>query len=103
MPIDIDPHDLDTVRSILHKHVPRLEVRVFGSRVKGTALPPSDLDLVVMSERQLPALIMAELKEDFSESDLPFKVDVLDWHSTRDAFRKLIEAEYKVIQRVHPP
>jgi type I restriction enzyme, S subunit len=39
----------------------------------------------------------AALADDFSESDLPFKVDVIDWAVTSMAFRKIIEKDKVVL------
>jgi type I restriction enzyme S subunit len=92
-PIDISPKDLETVKNILEKHVPEYEVRAFGSRVTWTAKESSDLDLVVMTDKPLATMRLADLKEDFSESDLPFKVDVVDWAATKEGFKKIIEKQ----------
>jgi len=46
----------------------------------------------------LSPLTMALMKEDFSESDLPFKVDVLDWATTSEEFRRVIENKCEVLQ-----
>ena len=73
-------------------------VRAFGSRVTGKVKPFSDLDLAVMGSEPLPASILADLKDAFSESDLPFKVDIVDWAETQDNFRSIIEAAYVVVQ-----
>jgi type I restriction enzyme S subunit len=97
-PIDISPKDLETVINILNKHVPEYEVRAFGSRVKWTAGESSDLDLVIMTDKPLPTLKMAELKDDFSESDLPFRVDIVDWAATKESFRKIIEKKTESIK-----
>jgi predicted nucleotidyltransferase len=75
-PIDIKPRDLETVKEILLRHVPDRQVRVFGSRITGKAKKFSDLDLVVMGENPLTLSLVSALAEDFTESDLPFKVDV---------------------------
>ncbi|MEO5369458.1 MAG: nucleotidyltransferase domain-containing protein [Magnetococcus sp. DMHC-1] len=69
--LDIRPDHLQIVQNILKKHVPDLEVWAFGSRVKWTAKPYSDLDLCVISDTALDVSVLAELKDDFSESDLP--------------------------------
>nr|WP_228518410.1 MULTISPECIES: nucleotidyltransferase domain-containing protein [unclassified Gluconobacter] len=63
---------------ILNEIVPDREVRAFGSRVTGKAKPFSDLDLAVMGDGPLPLETRARLEEAFSESDLPWKVDILD-------------------------
>jgi hypothetical protein len=38
------------------------------------------------------------MKEDFSESDLPFRVDILDWAVTQDNFRDIVERDKVVVQ-----
>ena len=98
-PIDINPADLETVRQILREKVPELEVRVFGSRVSWTARETSDLDLVLMTKEPLDISRTVELKESFSESNLPFRVDVVDWANTSERFRKITEEKYSLIQQ----
>lgn len=97
--LDIDPADLATVRAILARHVPELEVRVIGSRAKGGARKFSDLDLVLMTERPLALDRLADLREEFSESDLPFLVDLIDWAATAPGFRRIIAHADEVIPR----
>lgn len=63
------------MREILARHVPEREVRAFGSRVAEPAKKFFDLDLAVMGGTPLPFTVIADLEEDFSESNLPFKVD----------------------------
>ena len=96
--IDIHPKDLETVQTILAQHVPKSEVCAFGSRVQWTARKTSDLDLVIMTDTPIDLLTLADLREAFSESDLPFKVDIVDWATTKENFRQLIETKYEVIQ-----
>jgi len=50
---------------------------------------------------QAPPLTLeqtADLKEAFTESDLPWKVDIVDWASTQDHFKKIIAAEKIIVQ-----
>jgi predicted nucleotidyltransferase len=97
--LGIDPHDLETVRGILQTYVPVYEVRVFGSRVHGRTIKKfSDLDIAVITETPLDTLLIAELKNAFTESDLPFKVDIIDWAVTGKRFKAIVEKEYLVIQ-----
>ncbi|MDD2716510.1 MAG: nucleotidyltransferase domain-containing protein [Candidatus Wallbacteria bacterium] len=95
--IDLNPGHLDTVKRILAEHVPDCEVRAFGSRVTRTAKAYSDLDLAIVSPNPLERDTLRLLKEAFEESDLPVRVDVLDWQSISDKFRKIIEAYYEVL------
>ena len=96
-PIDIHPADLETVRRILREHVPALEVRAFGSRVAWHARETSDLDLALMTDKPLTVARIAELRAAFTDADLPFRVDIVDWASTSEAFRRVVEAEHAVL------
>lgn len=97
-PLDLNPRDWEIVRNILARHVPQHEVWAFGSRAKGTAKEYSDLDLAIITDQPLGLSLSAALSDDFAESDLPIKVDVVDWATTREAFRKIIQAEKIVVQ-----
>ncbi|MEO5331706.1 MAG: restriction endonuclease subunit S [Magnetococcus sp. YQC-5] len=98
--IDIRPDQWEIVRDILHKHVPDREVWAFGSRAHWTAKQYSDLDLAVLGNEALDLGTLAGLEEDFSESDLPFKVDVVDWATTSEAFRGIIEKGRVLVQEM---
>ena len=89
--IDITPEERAIVLRILNEIVPDREVRVFGSRVTGKAKPFSDLDLAVMGDKPLPLETRARLEEAFSESVLPWKVDVLDWAQADADFQRIIQ------------
>lgn len=101
--IDISPEELEIVLDILRKHVPDKEVWAFGSRAKGTSWRYSDLDLAIITERPMSLLLRGDIAEDFSESDLPFRVDVLDWATISDNFRRIVEEQKIVIQSAAPP
>jgi predicted nucleotidyltransferase len=96
--IDLAPEYLEKVRATLRQHVPQCEVRAFGSRVSGTAKKYSDLDLAVVCSGKLSNDPLSRLKEAFEESELPFRVDVLDWHATSPEFQKVIEKQFEVLQ-----
>ncbi len=96
--IDIRPDHWEIVRSLLEKHVPQYAVWAFGSRAKWTAKDYSDLDLAVITDKPLTLSVSSSLSDDFSESDLPWKVDLVDWETTSDSFRKIIAEDYVVVQ-----
>lgn len=96
--LDIRPDHLHIVRDILQKHVPNHEVWAFGSRAKWTARETSDLDLCVQGDEPLSFESMGLLRAAFEESDLPYKVDVVDWATTGEAFRKIIERDKVIVK-----
>src|SRR3954447_6711857 len=85
-PFDIAEEDWAIVRDILHRHVSDYTVWAFGSRAKRTARRFSDLDLAIITDTPLLFDVGGALGEDFSDSDLPFRVDILDWATTSEAF-----------------
>ena len=100
--IDLNPKHFETVQHILAKHVPGCEVRAFGSRVKWTAEDYSDLDLVVINSQKSNMRQIRQLTEAFEESNLPIRVDVLDWYTVSEKFKKIITEKYEVIQEAKP-
>jgi uncharacterized protein len=96
--VKLETVELQTIRHILLRHVPEFEVRAFGSRVHGRHHKPhSDLDLAIITSDRLPLIRFLDLKAAFSESDLPFRVDVIDWASTELGFRTLVETCHEIL------
>ncbi len=91
--IDITPEEWRIVKAILQKKVPGIRVCAFGSRARHTAKTFSDLDLACMTTKPLDMHTLANLADAFDESDLPWKVDILDWASTDEHFRQIITNE----------
>ena len=79
-----------TVKSILNAVVPGIPVYAFGSRVNGRAKRHSDLDLALLAEDPLNWLQLARLREAFEASDLPVRVDVVDWAACTAQFKACI-------------
>ncbi len=77
----LTPQELDTVKNVLRIGAPHHRALAFGSRVQ-TDQPRkayknhSDLD-IALAGPNLPPHEMFALREAFSESDLPFRVDVV--------------------------
>jgi predicted nucleotidyltransferase len=87
------------VEQVLREHVPECEVWAFGSRVHGRHLKRfSDLDLALVgcagiANHQINALQIA-----FSDSDLPFRVDLVELDAIDPDFRRVIEQAHAVVQ-----
>lgn len=90
--------ELSLLQSILKRYVPDFKVWAFGSRVTGTHKPYSDLDLALVGDEPISIQTRAMLSEALSNSGLPYKVDIVDWASTSEAFRQIIEKQKLVIQ-----
>jgi predicted nucleotidyltransferase len=95
--INAPKQSLLTIKGILQKHLPDAQVRAFGSRVIGKAKPYSDLDLVIMTKTKVNSKVLMKLKEEFEESDVPFRVDIVDWHRISKEFKRIIQEQYEII------
>lgn len=93
-PIDLRPIHAKIVQDIIARYLPSgVSVRVFGSRAKWTAKPHSDLDLAVKGEGPISRAVLGDMAEAFSESDLPFRVDVVDWYLVAPSFQTVIDRD----------
>ena len=79
--LELAPPELALIRQILAQRLPGATVQAFGSRVTGWpsgigSKPYSDLDLAVWLADDAADIAMAELRADFEDSNLPWRVDV---------------------------
>jgi uncharacterized protein len=104
--LDIDlPADYQQlVLDILGAHLPQhTKAWVFGSRTTGRARRYSDIDVAIDAGRRLTLDELAELSEAFSDSDLPYRVDLVDWHDIDDRWRQMIATERVALTEAAQP
>lgn len=92
--IDLLPEQYQLVKSIVRTHAPEYVVYVFGSRATGNAKRFSDIDLAFVGKNPLPMPVLTRLTHDFSESDLPFRVDIVDWQTASESFRAIMKQHW---------
>ena len=66
--------------------------------MRGTARPSSDLDLCILSEKPLGFTLLGQVRDDFSGSTLPFRVDVVEWATVAEGVRGSIERDGVMVQ-----
>lgn len=93
----LNNQELTIVKAILQEHLPNRTIRVFGSRAKGNIKPHSDLDLCIMNGAPLSLEALGRLREAFSESDLPMRVDIVEWCTLAPEFQTIIEKNSEMI------
>ena len=96
-PISVSVTEWNIIQSILATYIPHREVWAFGSRVKGRVKCFSDLDIAIMGDTPMSIAEIADLKQAFSDSDLPYKVDLVLWPETSENFKQLIASNHRVI------
>lgn len=90
--IAIGDQERQKISAAIQKYFPGSRVMAFGSRVRGDFKRYSDLDICIDSGKILPLGRLAQLEEEFSQSDLLYKVDLVDWHRITPEFQKIIES-----------
>lgn len=86
----------EQIEALLRQHLPGVEVWAYGSRVNGLSHDVSDLDLVLRGPglTPIPAAALSELRQAFSDSNIPILVDARDWAQLPEGFRREIERGY---------
>ena len=94
------PTHLHTLQALLARYAPSAVAWAYSSRVTGGAHEGSDLDLALRNSTDpaQPVEGWLELKTALQESDLPILVDVHLWAYLPDAFHRVIEQGYVVVQ-----
>jgi uncharacterized protein len=83
VPFQLQSKHFNIVRDILQRF--DINPFVFGSRVKASAKPLSDLDLCLKGEFSKSTL--RKLQDAFEEPDLQFKVDIVVWSELGENFQ----------------
>ncbi len=98
--INITPTEKEIITNILKSNLEKdTLIYAFGSRVKSNSFKFSDFDLALKkSDNQKISLeTFAQLKYDFEESDLIYKVDVIDLNSiSKDFFNSICNDLVKI-------
>lgn len=89
--IDLSESEKDFIKRVFQKAVPDCKVVVFGSRIRGKANKFSDVDIAIKCGNRIPEDVMSQLREQFATSDLSVIVDIVDYHSVSDTFKKIID------------
>ena len=100
--IDLTTEQRNMLNDLLRRFLPGVAVWAYGFRVKWTARPNSDLDLVAF-DTPMQRAHLADLKEALAENNLPFPVDLHVWDDVPERFREIICKEYVVLQEAKQP
>lgn len=96
--LQLSEQELLIVKNILQNQLAGIPVWAYGSRTKGTAKRYSDLDLAIITQEPLTFLQLAALENAFSDAELEWKVDILDWASASEEFKRIVLKHYIELQ-----
>lgn len=89
--INIDEKYLKMLKSILSQYN-GYGFYLFGSRITNKVKPFSDIDLLYFDNISNKEIF--QLKDDLEESNLPYKVDLVNYNKCSDSFKKSIGNNY---------
>ncbi|MBM4222973.1 MAG: nucleotidyltransferase domain-containing protein [Gammaproteobacteria bacterium] len=92
--IYMDDKHFNILKNIFEKY--NYHFYAFGSRVLGNHKKYSDIDIFFCEN--IPQKIIYSLEEEFEESDLPFKVDLIDYQKCDADFQTIMTRSYIQIQ-----
>ena len=82
---------LKQIRQIVRKYLPEDTYKsfIFGSRANGTNRKFSDIDLGVQGPKALSPTEYIKIKNEFDDSDIPYRVDLVDFANVSDKFKQV--------------
>lgn len=89
----LDKATKNDIKSVVFSFLNPKECRVFvfGSQASDQAKKFSDIDIGLKSSKVIPLWKLAAIEEAFEESDLPYKVDVVDFNLVSGKFKQVAE------------
>ncbi len=90
---------LPEMKTIIAKYLDLQKYRLFlfGSRVAGTNRKFSDYDIGILGPEKVPLREMALISADLDDSNIPYRVDVVDFQSVSEKFRRVAMKEVKYL------
>ena len=73
----------------------KYQVFIFGSRAAGKAKKYSDYDIGILGKEPVPWNMLAKIEEALEDSDLPYKVDIVDFALVSSGFKKVALSKIK--------
>lgn len=64
-----------------------IKIVVFGSRARGDSVTSSDIDIGIIPKGEFDRNSLALLREFIENSNIPYKVDIVDFSSTSEQFK----------------
>lgn len=78
---------------IIQSKLPECKVYLVGSRSTSTNQPGADIDLVLDNKKPIDPKIILSLLSSIEDTDIPLFVDLVDFNSASEDFKKSIERD----------
>ena len=95
--ISVSSEEFEIIKNILNSYIKKGKVYAFGSRYKNNNRKFSDFDIAIDMGEKLSFEFLNIVKDAFEESDLPYRVDIIDYNNISDKFKKIIDGGNEII------
>lgn len=87
------------IRDIVGSHLDlgKFSVFVFGSRATGGGSDRSDIDIGIEGPERIPGHVMQSIKEEVEELPYLYQIDIVDFSTLPDSFKKVAETRIESI------
>lgn len=89
----IDAESERKIIAVLSGLFPQAKIYLFGSRARGTNAQWSDIDIALQEEKKISRYAIGEAVSMLAASNMPYKIDIVDFNAVSDDMRKSIEDE----------
>lgn len=86
----IDEKTKQKIVALISALIPKAKIYLFGSRVRGKHSQWSDIDLAIDTGEKVSHLIVGEVIGVLAGSDIPYKIEVVDFHSVSKEMQQSI-------------
>ena len=73
--------------------LPDVKIYLFGSRARGTNHERSDIDIALDAGQKLPLVVIDEVASVLAETNIAYKIDVVDFHRISEAMQQDVKKE----------
>jgi len=86
----LNNNQIQLIKNIVNPILPNssYKVFIFGSRATGKNRQFSDVDLGILGSCELDSDKISQITDEFEDSDLPFRVNVVDFAKVSDKFKE---------------
>lgn len=78
--MNLEKKFIDLIKNSVNKYLPEAKIFIFGSRARETNKKFSDIDIAIKNPNKPDYKLLAMIRFDLEESELPYKIDLSDYH-----------------------
>ena len=91
--MSIDERYKQKIINLIVALYPKIKIYLFGSQATGTQIHGSDIDIALDAGAPMKRSVVGEIREILNATDIPYKIDVVDFHLVPEKMQQMILKE----------